>query len=260
MNIQGNMTNSPVTSVNSKTGAVNLNASDVGAAESGHTHDDRYYTETETNNLLAGKAAANHSHAGQSIDPQSIELSPTVTNAGFGGYIDFHYNGSTADYTSRIIEGASGRLDITAQNGVTINNSTGSYSAIHSGNIGNYVPHFQVGTYTGNGDAVQTIDLPFTPIAVFVTTVDGIYFRESDPLVSINDRIQTWYGGFAIKNSPLQVSKSSSSSAVYTILNVRKNGFDVYYGFGEGNINGKTVTYDFRLNADGQVRKYIAWG
>jgi len=33
-----------------------------------------------------------------------IELSPS-SNAGFGGYIDFHYNGSTADFTSRIIEG-----------------------------------------------------------------------------------------------------------------------------------------------------------
>lgn len=29
---------------------------------SGHTHDDRYYTEAEVNNLLGGKAAASHSH------------------------------------------------------------------------------------------------------------------------------------------------------------------------------------------------------
>lgn len=28
----------------------------------GHTHDDRYYTETETNSLLAGKAASSHTH------------------------------------------------------------------------------------------------------------------------------------------------------------------------------------------------------
>ncbi len=32
-------------------------------AATGHTHDDRYYTETEVNSLLAGKAAANHSHS-----------------------------------------------------------------------------------------------------------------------------------------------------------------------------------------------------
>ena len=37
-------------------GDITLAASDVGAATSSHTHDDRYYTETEVNNLLAAKA------------------------------------------------------------------------------------------------------------------------------------------------------------------------------------------------------------
>ena len=42
----------------------------------------------------------------------SIEFYPQsgVTN---GGYIDFHYGGSTADYTSRIIESASGTITVT---------------------------------------------------------------------------------------------------------------------------------------------------
>lgn len=39
-----------------------------------------------------------------------IELSGNSSNSGHGGFIDFHYNGSTSDYTSRIIEDASGRL------------------------------------------------------------------------------------------------------------------------------------------------------
>jgi hypothetical protein len=33
-----------------------------GKAPSNHSHDDRYYTESETNNLLNGKANANHNH------------------------------------------------------------------------------------------------------------------------------------------------------------------------------------------------------
>lgn len=37
-------------------------AGEVGAAPSGHTHDDRYYTEGEVNELLAGKAASSHTH------------------------------------------------------------------------------------------------------------------------------------------------------------------------------------------------------
>ncbi|MBS1370706.1 MAG: collagen-like protein [Lentisphaeria bacterium] len=36
-----------------------------------------------------------------------------------GGYIDFHYAGSTADYTSRIIEDASGVLNLKAGKGIT---------------------------------------------------------------------------------------------------------------------------------------------
>lgn len=33
-----------------------------GKSDTGHTHDDRYYTEAETNNLLSGKANSSHSH------------------------------------------------------------------------------------------------------------------------------------------------------------------------------------------------------
>jgi hypothetical protein len=41
-----------------------------------------------------------------------LEFSEIGGSAGHGGYIDFHYNGSTSDYTSRIIEDASGVLKI----------------------------------------------------------------------------------------------------------------------------------------------------
>ena len=34
------------------------------------------------------------------------------SDAGYGGYIDFHFNGDTSDYTARIIESQSGRLGV----------------------------------------------------------------------------------------------------------------------------------------------------
>ncbi len=40
----------------------------------------------------------------------SIEFKPTANTSNNGGYLDFHYNQSTNDYTSRIIESASGTL------------------------------------------------------------------------------------------------------------------------------------------------------
>jgi hypothetical protein len=35
-----------------------------------------------------------------------------ASSAGYGGWIDFHYNGGGSDYTSRIIEDSSGKLKI----------------------------------------------------------------------------------------------------------------------------------------------------
>ena len=55
----------------------------------------------------AGAATADHDHSGQPISPAVIELFPGAS-AGNGGYIDFHYNNSAADYTSRLIEVPSG--------------------------------------------------------------------------------------------------------------------------------------------------------
>lgn len=54
-----------------------------------------------------------HSHANATIQPQSIEFRTSAT-ANNGGFIDFHYNNSSSDYTSRIIETASGTLNLTA--------------------------------------------------------------------------------------------------------------------------------------------------
>jgi len=45
--------------------------------------------------------------------PSFIEFNPTDT-MGHGGYLDFHYNGSTEDWTTRIIEEKSGQLRIMA--------------------------------------------------------------------------------------------------------------------------------------------------
>lgn len=45
---------------------------------------------------------------------QSLEFLNISSSANHGGYIDFHYNGNTADYTSRIIEDASSQLTLRA--------------------------------------------------------------------------------------------------------------------------------------------------
>lgn len=66
-----------------------------------------------------GAAAGVHTHASETLLPSCIEFTPTGTSANNGGYIDFHFNKSTADFTSRIIEETSGVLQI---NGATFSN------------------------------------------------------------------------------------------------------------------------------------------
>ena len=64
---------------------------------------------TGVNNITTG------SSGGLLSGFQGIELNTNGTLTTSGGYIDFHYNGSSSDFTSRIIEDASGRIQMNAQ-------------------------------------------------------------------------------------------------------------------------------------------------
>lgn len=146
------LTSAPVTSVNTKTGAVSLgaadvgavptnrtvnnkalsenitlSANDVGAAKSSHNHDTRYYTESEMDTKLSGKSDTSHDHMGQTINPAGIELFPGTT-AGHGGYIDFHYKNNNADFTSRIIEVPSGYVQLNGNGIMTRANIAAAYN------------------------------------------------------------------------------------------------------------------------------------
>lgn len=66
--------------------------------------------------------ACNNLIRGNPIWPRYIELGMGLANQNNGGFIDFHYNQSSADNTSRIIETASGVIDI---NGTTFKRGVG---------------------------------------------------------------------------------------------------------------------------------------
>jgi hypothetical protein len=60
----------------------------------------------------------------------SIELNSAGSLSGYGGFIDFHFNGSSSDYTSRIIEDASGEINIMATTKVNRLYSRGGSTAL----------------------------------------------------------------------------------------------------------------------------------
>ena len=74
---------------------------------------------TEAGGKLTGILDFGHN---QVVGIESIELQPP-SGSGHGGYIDFHHGGSTADYTSRIMESYSGHLEINAPNGLGLDGS-----------------------------------------------------------------------------------------------------------------------------------------
>lgn len=86
---------------------------------------------------------------GMSQRSDGIELGQNLnSSSNFGGYIDFHFNGDTSDYTTRIMEAQSGRLNVSGNfdvqgwlqclNGFYIGGSGGFY--INSATYGDSLP------------------------------------------------------------------------------------------------------------------------
>lgn len=86
---------------------------------------------TVSGTLTANKIVASSFTANCNANVQNLEFFPG-TSASHGGFIDFHYNSSSSDYTSRIIETASGTL--TADTHLKVRNDT-SYTTAKCRNI-----------------------------------------------------------------------------------------------------------------------------
>ena len=98
----------------------------IGAGTSNLTIGTTSTTAAAGNHTHSGYAASGHTHSDyMTATPAQLEFKGTTSSSGHGGYIDFHYNGSTADYTSRIIEGSSGTLTL---NGMAVNSSMATLS------------------------------------------------------------------------------------------------------------------------------------
>ena len=75
---------------------------------------------------LNGKALSSHEIH------RYLELNTDGYTKNTGGFIDFHYNGSSKDYTSRIIETDEGILEIECPTGLRVNSC--GYNLIRSYN------------------------------------------------------------------------------------------------------------------------------
>lgn len=85
--------------------------------------------------LLTNGEYTNLKSLTKNFNSSAIQLIPS-TGTTHGGYIDFHYGGSTGDYTSRIIEETSGVISIKPNLSVTENVTVGKKLTIN-GNLSN---------------------------------------------------------------------------------------------------------------------------
>ena len=99
----------------------------------------------------------------------SIELNSSGNLANFGGFIDFHMNGSSADYTARIIEDATGVLTISSKS----TSGTATLSALRVG-IGANGSFVQIGNvrlvYDSSNNAIKVIGSDGSSAANFYAT------------------------------------------------------------------------------------------
>ena len=70
-----------------------------------------FWGQTVSNGVVQGSIDAG-ANGGAITGFHSIELNTEGTLSGYGGFIDFHYNGALSDYTARIIEATPGTIRI----------------------------------------------------------------------------------------------------------------------------------------------------
>lgn len=108
-----------------------MNAKLNGKSNTGHTHDDRYYTETEINTKLNGKANSSHTHTKSQITdfPASLK-NPTALTIQTNGATAATYDGSAAK-TVNVTKGNIGlsNVDNTADANKSVKYATSAGSA-----------------------------------------------------------------------------------------------------------------------------------
>ena len=113
-------------------------------------------------------------------------------------FIDFHYNSSTAGYTSRIIEGLSGQLTVTGKLRVGLSGTTSTDYDFHVVGNGYYTGNLIAGGDLTAGsdirykDKIQDLRLSVHDIALAPAFTYKWNNREDDALIHIGSSAQYW--------------------------------------------------------------------
>lgn len=137
---------------------------------------------------------------------QCIEFSNIASSSGHGGFIDFHFNGNTEDYTSRIIESASGKLHLVA-------------SLVRIGNGPST-------TFAMSGTSYDYIWTEHPGAALILGTADGGGTNSSNSAIFIKGK-RVYIGGTETGNNALNVlGVAHATTGIYSDGYVSARGQD----------------------------------
>ena len=203
-------------------------------AASSHTHDDRYYTESETNSLLAGKAASSHTHTmdqltgilpvekgGTGVTSYSalatqinpyLDLTPSESVREFNanktldwGNSYYLNNGSTGN-TSQV-QDATMVFDMNIStiecNILSMSTAMYAYTTTGHGSSTAGTVINKTGTFTMSANSnvtLQTITVPNIMVAVLEVVAYTNYLKVQFRYVSSAGTGSSWYAYFLIQN------------------------------------------------------------
>lgn len=150
---------------------ISLSASDVGAANSSHTHDDRYYTETEIDSKLSSKANASHNH-NSAYDAKGAAADVQENLNAVSDTLDVHIDNLDIHFTTTERTKLSG---IAA--GAQVNTITGvkgnSESAYRTGNVNITKANIGLGNVDNTADANKSVKYATSAGSATKATQDG---------------------------------------------------------------------------------------
>ena len=161
-----------------------------------------------------------------SITTQNLKTSGEVEVYGSTPHIDFHFNNSGDDYTTRIIETASGKLNISAPSGVEINGKKADAESV------------TLSEYIGSDSKKRLKNLSYTAKynellgAVFVRIYATINYdmtaKNDYDILSISSKLPNAAAALSVKcNTPVSAFAKTNGSISIRPLSSNPNSYDI---------------------------------
>ena len=177
---------------------------------------------------IEGKLNGNGSVTISDLTTTGLTTKGEVEIYGSQPHLDFHYNNSTKDYTSRIIETGSGKVDVLAANGLFSNgNKVALKSDIATSNITLTVNNNRLKDFSYTAKYVPVIPAVFVRV-YGVVNADMNAGYDYD-IINIGSNSPNWQTALSIKSAKnvMAVAKNSGVISIRPLEAGIKN-YDVY--------------------------------